>query len=253
MRTSTPQGASGAATPPALADEPALWKAARGGGAAARARLIEGYLPFVRMLAAKMFAGRIDHDLEFNEYLQFGTIGLIEAVDRFDPAMGNQFKTFAGHRINGAILDGIGQMSEKRTQVNTRKRQQAERRDAARVALDSGTRDLFQQLADVAIGLALGYVLDDPVVYDHQDASVADQHYTRVEMAQLRSKMQALVATLPEKERMVIKYHYLNQVSFAVIAETMNLSKGRVSQLHNQALALLRRAANAVSACDVAW
>lgn len=253
MQVSGPQGGAGAAISATLADEPALWKAARSGGAAARARLIEGYLPFVRMLAARMFAGRIDHDLEFDEYLQFGTIGLIEAVDRFDPAMGNQFKTFAGHRINGAILDGIGQMSEKRTQVNTRKRLLAERRDAAKAALDNGTRDLFQQLADVAIGLALGYVLDDPLVYYHQDATVADQHYARVEMVQLRSKMQALVAALPEKERMVIKYHYLNQVPFTVIAQTMGVSKGRVSQLHNQALALLRRAANAVNACDVAW
>ncbi|NHZ42596.1 sigma-70 family RNA polymerase sigma factor [Massilia aquatica] len=237
----------------ALADEPALWKAARGGAAAARTRLIEAYLPFVRMLAAKMFAGRIDHDLEFNEYLQFGTIGLIEAVDRFDPGMGNQFKTFAAHRINGAILDGIGQMSEKRTQVNTRRRLQIERRESAREALDAGTGDLFQQLADVAIGLALGYVLDDPVVYYHEDATVADQHYTRVEMTQLRSKIQALVGNLPEQERMVIKYHYLNQVPFAAIAQTMGLTKGRVSQIHNKALGLLRRAANAVNACDMVW
>lgn len=242
-----------AAPPPLLADEPALWKAARGGGSMARARLIEGYLPFARMLAAKTFAGRIDHDLDFDEYLQFGTIGLIEAVDRFDPSTGNLFKTFASHRITGAILSGIEHMSEKRTQVMTRQRIRIERRESIRPVVEGDAADLFQQLAEVAIGLALGYVLENPVVYFAEEAVLPDQQYASLEMEQLRSRMHDLIASLPERERLVIKYHYLNQVSFSVIAETMGLSKGRVSQLHASALNALRRAAQSVKACDVAW
>jgi RNA polymerase sigma factor for flagellar operon FliA len=253
MRAAPSRGDSFAAASLPLADEPALWTTARSGGAGAREGLIEAYLPFARMLAAKVFAGRIDSDLEFNEYLQFGTIGLIEAVDRFDPARGNQFKTFAAHRITGAILNGIDNMSEKRTQVSTRRRMQAERRESARDTLDDGTKDVFQQLAEVAIGLALGYVLDDPVVYHHADALMPEHQYASLEMDQLRGKMQALVAALPQRERMVIKYHYLNQVPFSTVAETMGLTKGRVSQIHSNALFLLRRAANAVKSCDVAW
>jgi RNA polymerase sigma factor for flagellar operon FliA len=238
----------------APAEEPALWAAARAGQRPARERLIEAYLPFVRVMAAKVYAGRIDSDLEFNEYLQFGTIGLIESVDRFDPALGIGFKTFAAHRINGAILSGLETLSEKRVQISTRKRLQIERRDSARAALaDSGTKDLFQQLAEVAIGLALGYILDNPVTYQHEDATVAEHQYAGLEMEQLRHRMQGLIGTLPQRERMVIKYHYLNQFPFTQIADTMGITKGRVSQLHRSALDLLRASMRAVSACDVAW
>ena len=253
MRAAPLPGASSAAMTLPLADEPALWETARKGGAGARERLIEAYLPFARILAAKVFAGRIDSDLEFNDYLQFATIGLIEAVDRFDAAKGNLFKTFAAHRIQGAILDGIENMSEKRVQISTRRRLQVERRDSARDILDDGSKDLFQQLAEAAIGLALGYLLDDPVVYQHSDAIVPENQYASIELTQLRGKMQSLIATLPPRERMVIKYHYLHQMPFSAVAETMALSKGRVSQLHSKALLLLRQAAQAVKACDVAW
>jgi RNA polymerase sigma factor for flagellar operon FliA len=238
----------------APAEEPALWTAARAGERTARDRLIEAYLPFVRVMAAKVYAGRIDSDLEFNEYLQFGTIGLIESVDRFDPALGIGFKTFSAHRINGAILSGLETLSEKRVQISTRKRLQIERRDSAKATLaDKGSKDLFQQLAEVAIGLALGYILDNPVTYQHEDATVADHQYAGLEMEQLRHRMQGLIGTLPQRERMVIKYHYLNQFPFTQIADTMGITKGRVSQLHRNALELLRTSMRAVSACDVAW
>lgn len=236
-----------------LPDEAVLWASARAGSRAARERLIEAYLPFVRTLAAHVYAGRYDHDLEFDEYMQFGTIGLIESADRFDPGMGVLFKTFAGHRIKGAILSGIENLSEKRVQVSSRQRLLAERRESARTNLDKQPKDLFQQLADMAIGLALGYLLDNPVVYQHDESVVSTNQYSNVEMRQLSNRMEALVGNLPSRERMVIKYHYMNQLPFNEIAETMGMSKGRVSQLHRHGLELLRVSLKAVKACDVAW
>ena len=236
-----------------LPDEAVLWTSARAGHRPARDRLIEGYLPFVRMLAAQVYAGRYDNDLEFDEYMQFGTLGLIEAADRYDPGIGVLFKTFAGHRIKGAILSGIENLSEKRVQVSTRQRLLIERRESASDTLDAAPKDLFQQLADLAIGLALGYLLDNPVVYQHNDGTVAANQYSGVEMRQLNSRMQALVANLPQRERMVIKYHYMNQLPFTQIADTMGVTRSRVSQLHRSGLELLRASLKAVKACDVAW
>lgn len=234
-----------------LADEAALWDAARGGALPARERLIEAYLPFARILAAKVFARRIDHDLEFDEYLQFATVGLIEAVDRYKSERAIQFKTFAAHRINGAILSGIEHLSEKREQICVRQRLLAERAASNKTALDDDAGDIFQQLADVAIGFALGYILED--AGEHDDAIVTENRYSAPEMRQLRSRIHALVGRLPQRERMVIKYHYLNQVPFGAIAESMEISKGRVSQLHRHALDLLRDMMKSVETCDVAW
>jgi RNA polymerase sigma factor FliA len=236
-----------------LPGESALWKAVRDGNHAARERLIEGYLPYARMLAAKLFAGRTEDDQEFAEYLQFATVGLIEAADRFEPEREILFKTFASHRINGAILNGLEHMSEKREQISTRKRLAAERRDSAKVVLDHEDKDLFQQLAEIAVGLALGYVLDDPAASLYDEPSVPDNQYAGLELRQLREKLRSLVECLPQREKLVIKYHYLNQVPFNVIAETLGITKGRVSQIHHRALEMLHDKMKSAKACDVAW
>lgn len=238
---------------PPVSEEQALWAAARAGDAQARARLIEGFLPFARIMAAKLYAARIDHDVEFEDYLQYATVGLIESVDRFDPAFGAQFKTFAAHRIQGAVSNGLEHQSEKREQVATRRRLLAERRDGAAAALDAGAGDLFQQLADVAVGLALGFVLDGASDPAELDEPAPAHPYGAIEMDQLRARLQALVASLPQRERLVIKYHYLNQVPFNQIADNMGITKGRVSQIHHNALALLRKAMGSVRTCDAAW
>lgn len=236
-----------------LADEPALWASARRGELPARERLIEAYLPYARMLAAGVFAGRITDDLEFAEYLQFASMALIEAVDRYDPAFQALFTSFAYDRIRGSILDGISHLSEKRTQLATRKQLLRERQNTVLAAQELGEKDVFHQLAEVAISLALGYILDDAACHQHAATITLQHHYAGLELQQLRERMRAMVDTLPHKERLVIKYHYLNQLSFEYIAETMALSRSRIAQLHGKALKKLRETAKSVKACDVAW
>jgi RNA polymerase sigma factor for flagellar operon FliA len=238
---------------PQVSEEHAQWAAVRAGDAHARGRLIEAYLPFARIMAAKLYAARVEYDVEFEDYLQYATVGLIESVDRFDPAFGTLFKTFAAHRIQGAIVNGLEHLSEKRTQVATRRRVAAERRDCAAAALDADGVDLFQQLADVAVSLALGFALEETFDEGLSDGAGPGQPYGALEMVQLRSRLLALVAGLPQRERLVIKSHYLHHVPFNLIADTMGITKGRVSQIHRDALDRLRNAMRAMRACDVAW
>ena len=236
-----------------LAEETALWLETAGGSLPARERLIELHLPLVRMLAARLFARRIDHDLEFGEYLQFATVGLIEAIDRFDPSREILFRNFARHRIIGAVLNGIEHLSEKREQISTRKRLLAERHSSVNAALHQDHKDVFQQLAEVAIGLALGFILDEPADSQQDEAILPENQYSRLELKQMQERIRTLVERLPQRERMVIKYHYFNHIPFNLIAETLGVTNGRVSQLHRQALELLRETAKSVKACDVAW
>jgi RNA polymerase sigma factor for flagellar operon FliA len=233
------------------ANEPALWAAVRAGDSLAREKLIETYLPFARMLAAHYFAGRIDHDQEFAEYLQSATLGLIEAVDRYDPGPQVLFKTYAGHRILGTIQNTLETLSEKRAQIAWKQRVERDRRDSAKLALRN-ENDLFHQLADVAISLALGFILDQPDTYRHEEANVPDP-YRSVALRQLRGRMQSLVDQLPERERLIIKYHYFNQLAFDAVADSLGLTRGRVSQLHHQALNRLRTLAQAAESTDCAW
>ena len=233
-------------------EERRLWEAAGAGDQAARSALIEAYLPFARIMAARAFARRTDQELEFDEYLQFGTVGLIEAVDRYQPGLAC-YKTLSGYRIHGAILSGLEHTSEKREQIAMRKRLQAERQESVVVPSGAKDDDLFQHLAHAAIGLALGFIMEQPEAFAHADAVELGNPYGATEIRQLRSKVRALIDRLPERERTVIKYHYLNQVLFADIAKDMNITRGRISQLHRRGLELLHEMIKTVDACDVAW
>ena len=83
-------------------------------------------------------------------------------------------------------------------------------------------------------------------------ATDAEQHYKRVEMTQLKTRLAGLVEGLPPAHRSVLQWHYQHDHNFVDIAQRLHLSRGRVSQIHRQALELLRQALAGGRSCDVA-
>src|SRR5262245_2083763 len=91
-----------------------LWAALRRGDPEARSRLVDVHESLVRTLAAELYARRPDGVADFGDYLHYGMLGLLEAIDRYDPDRGAAFATFARYRIRGAILNGIAKETEQR-------------------------------------------------------------------------------------------------------------------------------------------
>ena len=88
--------------------ERALWQRWRGDrDEQARQRLLDLHLPYARVVAASYYAKRFHDEIEFGDYLQLASLGLVEALGRFDPGFGVQFRTFAARRMHGAILDSL--------------------------------------------------------------------------------------------------------------------------------------------------
>jgi RNA polymerase sigma factor for flagellar operon FliA len=222
----------------------ALWARFRGGrDPSARDALVHSYQRYARMMAAKAYARRISGEIEFDDYLQYAQVGLLEAIDRFDPARGIKFETFAGQRVTGAILNGLAGASELREQIAARKRLVAQRvalLQEGHEAAGSGD-DVFARLADAAIGLALGFMLEGSGMYrQDEEQAAADTTYAGVELRQLRAQLRSAIAQLPERQRQVLQAHYLQNEPFEQVAERMKLSRGRVSQLHGEGLRKLR-------------
>jgi len=236
-------------------EERGLWRRLRSGDVSARETIVEHYLPFAQILAAKIYAGRHHDDFEFSEYMQFATVGLLESVDRFDPERGVKFKTFAGRRIIGSMLNGVENLSEKQQQISFRQRLAAERLESLRSAPPDASNpdELFHYLAQVAVGLALGYMLDDSGMYQKRNATYQNGGYEAVEIEQLQKRVHSLVENLPEREKKVIKYHYMNHFQFEEIADVLGVTKGRISQVHKRAIELLQEAVKKIRSCDVAW
>lgn len=257
---------------PAPADLSPLW-ASRSHQGQAREGLVRHFLPYARMQAAKLYGSRHGDELEFNDYFQFATVALAEAVDGFDPSRDVKFETYAAYRIRGAVLDGIESMSERQRQIATlREVRQArlksllrmEPLDGEGVGVGEGQREgsgqarppapseaaLFPKdsplakLADLGIGLAIGLMLEGTGLVDpgeHAPVGELQMPYARLEMRQRREQLLALVKQLPEQQRLVVQWHYLQGHPFDALVTRLGVSKGRISQLHRAGLATLRR------------
>ncbi|MBV8660352.1 MAG: sigma-70 family RNA polymerase sigma factor [Burkholderiales bacterium] len=239
-----------------LADEAMLWHALRReASVSARSKLIEHYLPYARVLAAKLYAKRHSEEFEFDDFMQFASIGLIESVDRYEYSAEATFKTFSSRRIQGAVLNGVEKLSDKQDQISARQRMIAERTDSLATRIQGKRSDtaVFDELADIAIGLAIGFMLDNPTIYQTEEAVQPVNRYDAVELRQLSTQLLSLVEQLPERERLIMKCHYFNQIPFELIAEQQQLSRGRVSQLHRNALATLKLRMQQLAQVDVSW
>jgi RNA polymerase sigma factor for flagellar operon FliA len=210
---------------------------------AARSTLIALHLPYARIVAARLYAVRRHDAVEFNDYLQMASVALLESLDRYDPQRGARFRTFALHRMFGAIRSGLERQTEIQQQISAQQRLRSERlslsQEVARPTLaDAG--QLFSYLAEVGIGLALGAVLDGAPGLIDLGQNVPDQHYERLELKQFTRRLVYLIEQLSARERQVIQRHYLQGLRFDEIASQLDISRSRVSQLHYQGLAHLR-------------
>jgi len=216
--------------------------------------LIQRYMHTAQRIAASMFAQRPFYELEFSDYLQYARVGLLEAIDKYNPARGATFQTYAGYRIKGSILNGIEANSELAAQSAFRRRVLKERVVSVQQVLEkdsSEQEDPFEILARTAIDLALGHVLEEPLTDQVISTDAAHDPYRSCELKMLSDRLRLIVDALPERERNVIKGHYFEHVDFQKLASRMGVTKGRVSQLHARGLTLVREACRQMENFDV--
>lgn len=236
--------------------------------AGARDTLILHHMPYARMVAATYYSKRFNDEIAFEDYLQWAIVGMIESLDRFDPSHGVQFKNFAARRMYGAVLDGIESATEKQEQIALRARLRKDRLESIKINIDDVTdgklgaelnankpESALSYLAEVGIGLALAWMLEDTglVVADENVADTRHIPYLQaLEVKQLQEQLLNLVESLPIQQQTVIRGHYLDEKPFEQIATQLGLTKGRISQIHKQALMRLRTGLNGQQKCNVA-
>jgi len=213
-----------------------------------RARLIERYLPLAHTIAARLYRMRKDDSVAFNDYLQYARLGLIESIDRYDPTREASFATFSSYRIRGAILNGLATETELAAQTHFRRAQWRDRMESLTSRESSDADVELRELASLTVGLALGFMLDqarEPI-----DEATQSNPYAATELAELRRVVRDIVLKLPDRERRLIEKHYYTHEEFQAIAVEWGITKGRVSQLHAQALARIRTLLSAPPTID---
>jgi len=213
--------------------------------AQARERLFSRYLSFARDLARRQFVKRSGADLDRADLEQLACEALLEAIDRYEPMRGVPFEAFARGRILGNIADGVRRSSELREQLAWHRRMERERMASLRAGADEG-RSPLDELADLAVGLALGFMLEDAglIVSEASASNAGSGSYNAwhsLAWSETRAWLARELAGLAERDRLILQYHYVDGVAFEQIARVLELSKGRISQLHRAALTTLKK------------
>jgi RNA polymerase sigma factor FliA len=206
-----------------------------------RSELIQRYIGLARITAARLYQRRLDNSVSFSDYLQYARVGLVEAIDHYDPAREVPFEAFSSFRIKGAVLNGLEGESELAAQRAFWSRRARDRFESLKSHETQGDRRAsLEELVNLTVGLALSHVIeqeDGEII----DESLAANPYAVTELAQLKRAVRSLLPALPERERELIRRHYEEHVEFQQIAAEWGVTKGRVSQLHAQALQRLRQ------------
>ena len=228
-------------------EEAELWRKLQcHGSEVARRKLFACHADFATHLARRHFRDRSRGDLDFGDLQQLAFTGLLEAIDRFDPARGAPFRAYAGRRVSGSIVDGIGRMTEVRDQLSSRARAQRDRMRSlsTKTAETLSSSEALAELAEIAMGLAIGFMLEGTgryVAADDETAARLPTAYESLAWRDLIRQLEAELTALPEKEQAVLRHHYLSGVGFDELAKLFAVSRGRISQIHSAALSRLRK------------
>ena len=222
-----------------------------------RERLLTENLPEVRYIARRIH-DRLPSHVQFDDLVHAGILGLIDAVDKFDPGKNVQLKSYARFRIRGAILDSLRQLdwSPRNLRRQARRIEEAHRDLAALLGHAPSEPELathlglgleeFQHLLGELRGLDLGSLHgpSDDAGGDDQISGVAVRPEEDPFTVTLRSEMRALltqaVDELEVKERQVLALYYLEELTMKEVGMIMSIGESRVSQIHSAALIHLR-------------
>ncbi|MDI3381268.1 RNA polymerase sigma factor FliA [Xenophilus aerolatus] len=223
-----------------------------------REALIRQYVPLVQRLAHHMIA-KLPPNVELDDLIQVGMIGLVDALSRFEESHGVQFETFATQRIRGAMLDELreGDWMSRGSRKSQKQIEQAMHRLEHRLGRTPLESEIaaelqmplpeYQALLGRVRGTQLVYLEDIGASADDEegflDRHVADEEADPMSLLKdqrLRSALVAAIETLPERERYIMGMYYEQDMNLKEIAAVLGVTESRVCQLHSQSIARLR-------------
>lgn len=221
--------------------------------------LVRQFLPRVKYYASK-YSFVLPPELSTEDLVSAGVIGLLEAIERFNPAMNATLSTFADFRIRGAILDEVRSMQwaskDARRKVNEVRTVQHELQQelerevtdeevAERLSISLEDLHKTQSLVTTMNMLsldALGATQDGEQLDIMQclaDRSGPDV-LERLNLKETAAALGTAIDALPEKERLVLTLYYYEEMTMKEIGKTLGITESRVCQLHGKALIRLR-------------
>ncbi|MFZ5943683.1 MAG: FliA/WhiG family RNA polymerase sigma factor [Bacillota bacterium] len=224
-----------------------------------RDKLITTYAPLINYCAQRIYQG-LPNSVEFDDLLSYGSFGLIDAINKFNPNINNSFEGYAVLRIRGAIIDGLRKMdwapqSLRRKAKEIEKAYFALEQQLGRSATDVeaagylgiNENELEKLLQDV--GYLSVISLEQEIDNDENDFFTLRDMLTdknspdpvkQLEQEELVEALGNTIQELNEKEKLVITLFYYEELTVKEISKVLSLSEGRISQIHKKAVIKLK-------------
>jgi len=243
------------------ADEVKLWQEyQKTKDLALRNQIIELYAPLVKYLAGRL-AISMPPNIEEDDLIGYGVLGLIDAIDKFDLDRGFKFKTYASQRVRGAILDELRALDWVPRTVY----QKSRRLEAAYLELENKleqtptdvevaehlgiTVDVYYNMLHVISGTTMlsvdstftaGADNDEMTVLDAIESPGRDNPDRNLEREDMKRVLAEGIKALPQKEQQVIYLYYYEELTLKEIGKVLDVTESRISQLHTKAIIRLK-------------
>jgi RNA polymerase sigma factor FliA len=239
-----------------------LWRRYKDSGdPRARERLVLAYSPLVKYVAGRMSSGLPAH-VEEADLISYGLLGLISAIERFEPAREIRFETFAITRIKGSIIDELRSLDWVPRSVRAKARE-IERANAKlehrlhraptdlemaselEVTVDEFQESLVRISNSSVVALDELWTVSDSsgdqvsLLDTIQDESAADPAQ-EMDLTDMKDRLADAIARLPEREKLVVALYYYENLTLREIGEVLGVTESRVSQLHTKAVLRLK-------------
>ena len=239
-----------------------LWRRYKADGdPRARERLVLAYAPLVKYVAGRMASGLPSH-VEEADLISYGLIGLISAIERFEPERGIKFETFAITRIKGSIIDELRSLDWVPRSVRARAREieranaklehelqraptDQEIADRLELSLDEFQDSLLRISNSSVVALDELWTVSDAsgdqvslldTIHDPQAVDPAGE----LDATEMKDRLADAIARLPEREKLVVALYYYENLTLREIGEVLGVTESRVSQLHTKAVLRLK-------------
>jgi RNA polymerase sigma factor FliA len=226
-----------------------------------REKLIIEYSPLIKFVAQKI-AARLPANIELDDLISSGVIGLMDAMDKYDAARDNKFKTYAEFRIRGAILDELRAQDWVPRSVREKAKllekcyQKIEQKSGAhateeQVCQELGiTKDEYYDLLNQVRSVSL-ISYDDVAHFSKADKKALHQGresafgrgatpLQEMNVGAVKKLIADAIRDLPEKQRLVLSLYYYEDLNLKEIGRVLEVTESRVSQLHTQAILRLK-------------
>lgn len=209
-----------------------------------RQEIIKNFMPTIRYWA-KHYHYQYHQVLEFEDLVMVGIIGLIDAMNKYKKDKKNQFKTYAEFRIRGEIIDEL-RKQDWMTRSERNKQKKYKR------AKNNLTEELGRAPTSVEMSNVLPFKSRDMIRLEQYESGDTIKQYvegetqgtvlenSEFEHYSLKKTLSVVMDELPRTMRLIVMLKYFEDLNFHEISKVVNLSEGRICQLHAEALNLLK-------------